>query len=134
MDWIAPRTLMTSLQEPATHSPAVRRFKDPNYRELAPTLGALRERIDALDEQIVALLAQRAQYVRDATRFKRDLHQVAAPARQAQVFDRVRRLAQQQTHQFVGLPDVIEDTYRTLVARLVACEGHLFDETEPITP
>jgi len=127
-------TRMTSPQEPATHSPAVRRFKDPHYRALAPTLGALRERIDVLDEQIVALLAQRAQCVRDATRFKRDLREVAAPARQAQVFDRVRTLAQQHAHLFVGLPDVIEDTYRTLVARLVACEGQLFDETEPITP
>lgn len=123
---------MTAPQEPATHSPAVRRFKDPQYREVAATLGDLRSRIDALDEQIVALLAQRAQCVRDATRFKRDAFQVASPARQAQVFARVRALAQQHEHRFPGLPDVVEDTYRTLVSRFVACEGRLFDETEPL--
>ena len=123
---------MNPRQEPATHSPAVRRFKDPSYREVAATLGELRERIDALDAQIVALLAERAQCVRDATRFKRDLHQVAAPARQAQVFARVRGLAQQHANGFEALPDVVEQTYRTLVAGFVAHEGRLFDQTEPL--
>ena len=61
---------MTASQEPATQTAAVRRFKDPRYQPVAPTLGALRERIDALDEQIVALLAQRSTCVRDAIRFK----------------------------------------------------------------
>jgi hypothetical protein len=39
------------------------------------------------------LLAERALCVRDATRFKLDAFQVAAPARQAQVFAKVRALA-----------------------------------------
>ena len=56
-------------------------------------LAGLRESIDTLDEQIVGLLAQRALSVRDATRSKRDAFQLAAPARQAQVFERVSKLA-----------------------------------------
>ena len=120
--------------EPATHTGPVRRFKDPHYAEVEPTLGELRGRIDALDTQIVALLAERAQCVRDATRFKRDAFQVAAPARQAQVFARVRTLAQAHEHRFPGLPDVVEATYRTLVARFVACEGQFFEDTEPLKP
>ena len=84
---------MQTSEEPPMNRAAVRRFKDPAYAALAPTLGDLRERIDTLDGQIVELLAQRALCVRDATRFKRDAFQVAAPARQAQVVERVRSLA-----------------------------------------
>ncbi len=125
---------MTSPQESATDTPAVRRFKDPGYIEVAPTLAGLRQRIDELDEKIVALLAERALCVRDATRFKRDSFQVAAPARQAQVFARVRALAAPHDAEFPGLSEVVESTYRTLVAGYIAGEGHFFNETELITP
>ena len=101
---------------------------DPDWR-----MRVLRDRIDALDEQIVALLAQRALCVRDATRFKRDAFQVAAPERQAAVFARVRKLAADQAGDFAGLPDVVEASYRTLVAGFIACEGRFFEETEPIS-
>lgn len=125
---------MNAPQEPSTDTLPLRRFKDPGYVEVAPTLAGLRQRIDALDEQIVALLAERALCVRDATRFKRDAFQVAAPARQAQVFERVRALAARHEVNFPGLPDIIESTYRTLVAGYVAGEGHFFHDTELITP
>jgi isochorismate pyruvate lyase len=96
------------------------------------TLGALRERIDALDAQIVALLAERALCVRDATRFKRDAFQVAAPERQAAVFARVRALAAERAAEFPSLPDVVEAAYRVLVAGFIAGEERFFAETEPI--
>lgn len=118
--------------DPATHTGPVRRFRDPAYQPLAGTLGELREQIDALDTQIVALLAQRAACVRDATRFKRNPMEVAAPARQAQVFTRVRAMATDHQHHFPGLPDVVEATYRALVAQFVAGEGRLLNETEPL--
>ncbi|MGQ2978990.1 MAG: chorismate mutase [Polaromonas sp.] len=125
---------MTTSQEPAVDTPPVRRFKDPGYAEVAPTLAGLRQRIDALDEQIVALLAERALCVRDATRFKRDAFQVAAPARQAQVFARVRALAAPHEASFPGLSDIVESTYRTLVAGYIAGEGHFFHDTDLIQP
>ena len=125
---------MTPSHEPPVDTPAVRRFKKPGYVEVSPTLAGLRERIDALDDQIVALLAQRALCVRDATRFKRDSFQVAAPARQAQVFARVRALAAPHEAGFPGLSDIVESTYRTLVAGYIAGEGHFFHETELINP
>ena len=120
--------------EPSITTPPVRRFKDPAYRPVAANLADLRSRIDSLDEQIVALLAQRAQCVRDATRFKRDAFQVQAPARQAQVFERVRALAAVHEGAFPGLPGIVEAAYRTLVAGFVAAEGDLFQQTEPIEP
>ena len=104
---------MNTSQEPTVDTPPMRRFKNPAYVEVAPTLAGLRQRIDALDEQIVALLAQRACVSRDATRFKRDSFQVAAPQRQAQVFARVRALA---AHMKQIFPDcqISRVTYRTL--------------------
>jgi isochorismate pyruvate lyase len=123
-----------STEEPAVHGPPLRRFTSPGYREIGGTLGQLRERIDALDEQIVALLAQRAACVRDATRFKRDACQVAAPARQARVFEHVRSLALEHAAAFPDFPQIVDSTYRAMVAGFVAGEGRLFQETEPIQP
>lgn len=54
----------------------------------------MRANIDRLDDQIVKLIAERAMYVKDAARFKRDAYQVSAPARQAEVFEKARRLAE----------------------------------------
>jgi isochorismate pyruvate lyase len=125
---------MNRSEEPAERGAAVRRFKDPAYVEVAPTLGELRARIDALDEQIVALLAQRALCVRDATRFKRDAFQVAAPARQAQVFARVKSLASVHESSFPGFGEVVESTYRAMVAGFIAGEARLFEQTERMEP
>lgn len=123
----------STLTEPDPAGNPVRRFTDPAYVPQAATLGALRERIDALDTQIVALLAERGACVRDATRFKRDAFQVSAPARQQQVFAKVRALAQDHEDQFPGLADVVESTYRTLVAGYIAGEDRFFHATERIS-
>ena len=123
---------MPSSEEPRVDAAPVRRFRDPNYRPQAATLGALRQKIDELDAQIVALLAERALCVRDATRFKRDAFQVAAPERQATVFARVRSLADAHAADFPTLPDVVEAAYRVLVAGFIAGEERFFFETESI--
>ena len=120
--------------EPRVDLPPVRRFRDPAYRPQAPTLGALRAKIDALDAQIVELLAARARCVKDATRFKRSSFEVTSPARQAEVFARVRALAELHAAEFASLPDVVEATYRVLVAGFIAGEERFFAETEPIAP
>lgn len=121
-------------KEPDAQGAPVRRFTDPAYRPLCENLAAVRREIDRLDDQIVKLLAERAMYVKDAARFKRDAFQVSAPARQAEVFARVRALAER--HQpgfnggFAGLPDVVESAYRALVAGYIACEQNYFGQTE----
>ena len=119
-------------EEPRADTAPVRRFRDPAYRPRAATLGELRQKIDALDAQIVDLLGARALCVRDATRFKRDAFQVSAPERQAEVFARVRRHAAAQAAEFPALPDIVEAAYRVLVAGFIAGEEHFFAETEPI--
>mgnify|MGYP000845425458 CR=1 FL=1 len=121
-------------QEPPTAAGPVRRFKDPAYQPMAETLGELRQEIDELDSQIITLLAQRGRCVRDATRFKLDAFQVAAPSRQAEVFLRVRTLAEQSENAFPNFADIIEPTYRTLVAGFIAGEAHCFQDTERTEP
>jgi isochorismate pyruvate lyase len=125
-------------REPDAHGAPVRRFRDPAYRPLAQDLAAVRREIDRIDDAIVQLMAERAMYVKDAARFKRDAFQVSAPARQAQVFAHVRELAARHDPDFnggfEGLPDVVESAYRALVAGYIACEQTYFGQTEPVDP
>ena len=115
----------------------MRRFRDPAYRPMADKLADVRGEIDRIDDAIVRLIAERAMYVKDAARFKRDPFQVSAPARQAQVFARVRELAARHNPAFnggfEGLPDVVESAYRALVAGFIECEQHYFGATEAIS-
>jgi isochorismate pyruvate lyase len=126
----------TPRREPDAHAAPVRRFRDPAYRPLAEDLAGVRREIDRIDDAIVKLMAERAMYVKDAARFKRDAFQVSAPARQAQVFAHVRELARRHDPAFnggfEGLPDVVESAYRALVAGYIACEQTYFGQTEPV--
>lgn len=117
-------------REPDPQGAPVRRFTDPAYRPLCADLAGVRREIDRLDDAIVKLMAERAMYVKDAARFKRDTFQVSAPARQAQVFAHVRELAEKHNAGFEGLPDVVEAAYRALVAGYIACEQNYFGQTE----
>lgn len=123
---------MSTPQEPSPLAPAVRRFKDANYQNRAPNLQALRDQIDALDSQIVALMAERALCVRDATRFKKDAFQVAAPARQAQVFQKVRNLAFEHAANFPDFENIVASAYKSMVAGFIAAEQELFAQTEEV--
>lgn len=118
--------------EPVTDGAPARRFTDPAYQPLCATLADVRANIDRLDDAIVALLAERAMYVKDAARFKRDAYQVSAPARQTEVFAKVRALANRHNRGFDALPDVVEAAYRALVAAFIANEQRYFSQTEPI--
>lgn len=120
------------MSDPDPHAPARRRFTDPGYVPLCASLAEVRAGIDAIDEQLVELLARRAMLVMDATRFKRDAAEAAAPARQRQVLERVRAAAHRYDRGFPGLPDVVEATWRTMVAGFVAREQALLARTEPI--
>jgi isochorismate pyruvate lyase len=114
--------------EPDPLGPPLRRFSDPLYQPQADNLAALRVGIDNLDKRIVALIAQRALLVKDAARFKANVAQVAAVARQQQVFDKVRALAQAQQSPFEGLEDVVVATYQAMVAAFVAQEARYFNQ------
>jgi len=105
-------------KEPNTHAAPLRRFTDPTYVPLCANLAEVRERIDALDEKIVALLAERGRYVKDAARFKRDAFQVSAPRRQQEVLDKVKALAEKEG----AYPEVVEACFRAMIAGFIARE------------
>jgi isochorismate pyruvate lyase len=105
-------------KEPETHGAPLRSFTDPAYVPLCANLAGVRENIDRLDRQIVALLAERGRYVKDAARFKRDAFQVSAPQRQQEVIDKVKALARKEG----AYPEVVEAAYRALIAGFIARE------------
>ncbi|MGS1007666.1 chorismate mutase [Achromobacter anxifer] len=116
-----------SHQEPDTQGAPLREYTDPGYRPLCATLADVRANIDRLDDEIVRLIAERAMYVKDAARFKRDAFQVSAPARQAQVFEKARLLAERHNQGFANLDQVVDATYRAMVAAFIANEQTYFN-------
>lgn len=71
----------------------------------------VREGIDTLDREIVALIGRRAHYVEAAARFKTSQSSVRAPERQKAMLDVRRRWAEEENL----APDVVENVYRTLI-------------------
>ncbi|EFF78520.1 chorismate mutase [Achromobacter piechaudii] len=120
-------TSPTPMQEPDTHGAPLREYTDPAYQPLCADLAEVRANIDRLDDEIVRLIAERAMYVKDAARFKRDAFQVSAPARQAQVFDKARALATRHNRGFDNLEQVVDTTYRAMVAAFIANEQTYFN-------
>jgi isochorismate pyruvate lyase len=114
--------------EPDPFGPPLRQFLDPSYQEKAKNLAELRIKIDDLDESIIALLAQRAMLVKDAARFKANHFQVSAPQRQAEVFAKARQRAMRHNPGFEGFEEVVEQSYRTMVAQFIAKESLYFDQ------
>lgn len=81
-------------------------------------LEEVRAEIDQLDRQIVALLAERGAYVKQAARFKKTTDDVKAPARVEQVIAKVRALADE----LGANPNVTEQVYRAMIAAFVEAE------------
>ncbi|AVJ30279.1 chorismate mutase [Achromobacter spanius] len=119
-------------KEPETHGAPLREYTDPAYRPLCANLADVRANIDRLDDEIVRLIAERAMYVKDAARFKRDAFQVSAPARQAQVFEKARALAERHNRGFANLEQVVDATYRAMVAAFIVNEQTYFDTMKDV--
>ena len=83
--------------------------------EECASIADVREGIDALDREIVALIGRRARYIGAAARFKTGEEGVRAPERRKAMLEARRRWAEEE-----GLsPQVIEDVYETLVSYFV---------------
>jgi isochorismate pyruvate lyase len=84
----------------------------------------VRAQIDALDREIVALLADRLHFIGEAARIKPHRTMVRDEARIEDVIAKIRAAA---TADGVD-PDFIEPLYRDLVERSIAHELALFDQ------
>jgi len=79
--------------------------------EHCESMADVRRNIDALDERIVALMAERSGYMTQAARIKQNADQVHDQARIDFIVDRVTAMARAQ-----GAPDaIIEAAYRAMI-------------------
>ena len=86
------------------------------------TMNDVRRNIDALDERIVALMAERIGYVAEAARIKQDASQEHDQARNDFIVDRVKLMAREQ-----GAPEaVIEAAYRAMIGAFIEFERSEF--------
>lgn len=88
------------------------------------SMDEVRAGVDALDEQLVALLARRFAYMRAAARLKPDRAQVRDEARKAEVIANVRKQTEA-----LGIPgEVAAELWDRLVELSIAYEFERWDE------
>lgn len=87
------------------------------------TMTQVREGVDALDERIVALLAERFRYMDAAARIKPERGQVRDEARKAAVIAHAREAAIRRSTD----PAPVEQVYETLVESSIAYELSRWD-------
>jgi len=87
----------------------------------------IRQAIDELDEEIIALLGKRYQYVKEIVRFKeKNEESIVARERREAVIRSRRKLAVEN-----GLdPDVVEELYRNLISHFIEEELKLIRDNE----
>ena len=78
----------------------------------------VRSNIDRIDRQIVALLAERGIFVKQAARFKKTTDDVKAPQRVEQVIAKVMALSQE----LGANPSVTEQVYRAMISGFISAE------------
>jgi len=92
-------------------------------RKTCANMAEVREAIDAIDRDLVALLADRLHFIAEAARIKQRRDLVRDDARVADVLAKVRQTAEQKGTD----ADLIVAVFRELVERSIAREFQLFD-------
>jgi len=82
------------------------------------SLDDVRSNIDRIDRQIVAYLAERGGYVKQAAKFKKSKDDVRAPQRVEQVISKVVALAEE----LGANTDVTEQVYRAMISGFINAE------------
>lgn len=88
------------------------------------TLGEVRRNLDRIDQQILALMAERGSFVHEAGRFKPNTQAVEDPHRVEQIIARIRGLAEQNHLS----PDVAEATYRAMIGAFTVEEKRAVEQ------
>ncbi|SIR87108.1 isochorismate pyruvate lyase [Aquipseudomonas alcaligenes] len=82
------------------------------------SINEVRENIDQIDRKIVALLAERGNFVTQAAAFKKTTDEVRAPNRVEQVIEKVQSLAQEHG----ANQKVVETVYRAMISAFIEAE------------
>lgn len=103
---------VVTTQEVLDGVPAKRRFETPS------SLAQVRVAIDRIDRDLIALLAERGRYVREAARFKTSEGAVRAADRVQEVIARARSTAKE----FGADPSLAERVYRAMIEAFIEAE------------
>ena len=87
------------------------------------SIDEIREEIDHLDEEIIALLGKRFLYVKEIVRFKSTREEIVATDRYNAVISNRRELALRNNLS----PDIIEKMYRLLIAHFIEEENKILE-------
>ena len=88
------------------------------------SIDEVRNNINNIDEQIVKLIAQRGEFVKQAAKFKKDSDAVKAPKRVEEVINKVKKLAQLNG----ANEEVVENVYRTMINNFIKAEMKEFEK------
>lgn len=81
-------------------------------------LEEVRENIDKIDSEIIKLIAERGDYVLQASSFKKDEEGVKAPKRVEEVISKVR----EKSEMYGANPDIVEAVYREMISKFINIE------------
>jgi isochorismate pyruvate lyase len=90
------------------------------------SLQEVRDEIDKVDEQIIKLIAERKDYVKQAAKFKHSVDEIKAIDRVDDVLDKVR-------HQALSLslsPNLVAEIYQRMINDMVETEISQFRNTK----
>ncbi len=90
------------------------------------SLEEVRSNIDRIDNEIIKLIAERTDYVKQASSFKKSEDGVKAPERVEAVIQKVREKAAE----YGADPDMVEVLYREMISRFVSMEMDEFKKSE----
>ena len=100
------------------------RADDSSVLPTCADMTEVRAAIDAIDQRMVALIAERLHYIDEAARIKQSRDQVRDEARVADVLQKVEAEARR-----LGIdPEVVTAAYRSLVEASIAHEMHEFGQ------
>ena len=94
------------------------------------SLDEVRQQIDRVDRELVALVAERGNFVRQAAGFKKTAAEVPAPQRVTQVLARVDALARESGAD----PVVVAATWRAMIAAFIEAERGAHALLHPPSP
>ena len=87
------------------------------------SLEEVRNNIDRIDKEIIMLIAERGNFVKQASKFKKDSQDVTAPQRVEAVIQKVRQISEE----YGANPDMVEKLYRDMIANFVRIEMNEFN-------
>ena len=85
---------------------------------ICSSLEEVRSNIDRIDNEIIKLIAERTEYVKQASSFKKSESGVKASNRVEDVIQKVRKRALE----YGASPDIVEKLYREMIASFINME------------